>query len=264
MDLRELVWTSVVFKDPEGGQIILWPYLPCVRMPQKLRIRKWDGLAILQSSDDLETIKEEEESDVKSPGIHIDSVSSLGTSFSILINNLKELDIDAPFIPDPEIIRLIHHSQNSRNGLPIYTIEPNSDDILWSEWLTESADEYVKIRNLISSIWRSRRWKKNRKFAINKVMTSKYVNAELGAAAAICAAWWMEQRFPLSEKLISEKDARFASRLRGALSDLRDGLADFSPTDGPILLVPVEQAYLPYIHKSLLSVKEIENMRPVR
>ena len=53
------------FKDPEGGQIILWPYLPCVRMPQKLRIRKWDGLALLQSSDDLVSIKEEEESDLK-------------------------------------------------------------------------------------------------------------------------------------------------------------------------------------------------------
>ncbi len=264
MELRELVWESVVFKDPKGGQIVLWPYLPCVRMPQKLRIRKWDGLALLQSSDDLVSIKEEEESELKSPGIHVDSASSLGTSFAILINNLKELDIDAPFIPDPEILRLIHHSKNSRNGLPIYAIEPNSDDILWSKWLTGSADEYVKIKNLISSIWRTRRWKKNRRAAITKVMRSKYVSAELGAAAAICAAWWMEQRFPLSEELILERDGRFASRLRGALSDLRNSRVDFSPTDGPVLLVPVEQAYLPFIQKSLFSTEDIEKMRPER
>ena len=262
MQLRELGWESVVFKDPDGGQIVLWPYLPCVRMPQKLRVRKWDGLALLQSSDDLSVIKEEEESDLQSPGIHIDSVSSLGTAFSILINNLKELDIDAPFIPDPEIIRLIHHSENSRDGLPIYAIEPNSDDSRWSEWLTSCADEYVKIKNLISSIWRSRRWRKNRKFAITRVMRSKYVNAEIGAASAICAAWWMEQILPLSKELISEKDKRFSSRLRGALSDLRDSRVDFSPTDGPILLVPVEQAYLPQLEKSLFSIGDIEKMRP--
>ena len=101
----------------------------------------------------------------KEAGLEKDfSILDSDDQLRVIKRNLKELDIDAPFIPDPEILRLIHHSKNSRNGLPIYAIEPNSDDILWSKWLTGSADEYVKIKNLISSIWRSRRWKKNKSF----------------------------------------------------------------------------------------------------
>ena len=49
--MPELRWESSVFDDPNGGSVLLWPYLPCVRMPAKMRPRVWDGLALLSSAD---------------------------------------------------------------------------------------------------------------------------------------------------------------------------------------------------------------------
>ena len=37
MEMPELVWGEYHFKDPDGGKIIFWPHIPCLRMPTKLR-----------------------------------------------------------------------------------------------------------------------------------------------------------------------------------------------------------------------------------
>ena len=66
MEVPELRW-NLQFSRPDGGSAILWPYLPCVRMPLKMRPREWDALAILSSPDELISLREEEGQDKESP-----------------------------------------------------------------------------------------------------------------------------------------------------------------------------------------------------
>ena len=260
MGVPELRWESYVYHDPDGGSILLWPYLPCVRMPKKMRPRIWDGLALLSSKDDLISLKEEEEQDKSSPGIHVDSADASGTTLGMLVRDLSELDLNGPFIPDPEMIRLLRHAENSRGGMPIYAIEPGIDDPQWANWQSRWADEQVRFRNLLATIGRSRRWSKIRRQAIQKVANSKFANPDLGAASTICAAWWHEESICLTENLENERDSRFSSRIRGALSDLRNMGNSDSESDGPVLLVPVPQAHMPSLENSLIDCAEVELM----
>ena len=254
MEVPELRWDSSVFEDPEGGSIVLWPYLPCVRMPPKLRPREWDGLALLSSIDELASIREEEEQDKRSPGVHVDSAAASGTTLGLMVKDLQDLDVEGPLIPDPERIRLLRHAENSRGGMPIYAIEPGIEDEDWAHWQSRWADEQVRFRNLLVTIVRSRRWSKARKRAIPKIAQSKWVNPDLGAAAAVCAAWWTEERISLTDELIAERDRRVSSRLRGALADLRGSTINMEAT----LLAPVLQAYLPSLENSLIACESVE------
>ena len=178
--MPELRWEMTVFDDPLGGKIVLWPYLPCVRMPAKMRPREWDGLALLCSEDEVQSLREEEDQDKTSPGIHVESASASGTTLGMLVKDLQELDIDGPSIPDPERIRLLRHAENSRGGMPIYPIEPDIEDEDWADLQSKWADEQVKLRNLIATIGRSRRWAKTRKGAISMVNRSKWATPDLG------------------------------------------------------------------------------------
>ena len=164
MGVPELRWESSVFHDPNGGSVLLWPYLPCIRMPAKMRPRVWDGLALLSSADELISLKEEEEQDKSSPGIHMESALASGTTLGMLVRDLSELDVEGPSIPDPERIRLLRHAENSRGGMPIYAIEPGIDDTKWADWQSRWADEQVRFRNLLATIGRSRRWSKVKSF----------------------------------------------------------------------------------------------------
>ena len=71
----------------------------------------------------------------------------------------------------------------------------------------------------------------------------------LAQASALAAAWWYRSESVLSEELCSRRDARLASRLRGALGTLCGGQIDDEGT--PVLLVPVMQAWMPSIHSAL-------------
>ena len=71
------------------------------------------------------------------------------------------------------------------------------------------------------------------------------VDADLGAAAASCAAWWIEEQGALTEELLSRRNARFAARLRGSLADLINSRVDDAEASECTLLVPVHQAWLP-------------------
>lgn len=260
MSVPDLRWESSVYRDPDGGSVLLWPYLPCVRMPIKMRPRSWDGLALISSNDEILSLKEEERQDKSSPGIHVDSADASGTTLGMLVRDLSELDLDAPFIPDPEKIRLLHHAENSRGGMPIYAIEPGIEDPHWADWQSRWADEQVRFRNLLATIGRSRRWSKIRKEAIKKVVHSKFADPDLGAASTVCAAWWHEESLCLTEKLANERDSRFSSRIRGALSNLRSTGEDAWCEDGPTLLVPVQQAHMPALENSLIDCVEVETM----
>ena len=263
MGVPELRWESSVFDDPNGGSVLLWPYLPCVRMPAKMRPRVWDGLALLSSADELVSLKEEEEQDKSSPGIHMDSALASGTTLGMLVRDLSELDLEGPSIPDPERIRLLRHAENSRGGMPIYAIEPGIDDPEWADWQSRWADEQVRFRNLLATLGRSRRWSRIRKEAIKKVSHSILASPDLGAASTVCAAWWTEESMCLTTELIFERDSRFSSRIRGALSNLRDSGGDWDE-GGPTLLVPVQQAHVPSLENSLIACESVESVEMER
>jgi len=223
-------------------------------MPHELRPREWDGLALISSSDELVSLREEEEQDKGSPGVHVESAAASGTTLGMLVRDLNELDVEGPSIPDPERIRLLRHAENSRGGLPIYPIEPGIEDEDWANWQSRWADEQVRFRNLLVTLGRSRRWAKARKKAIPQVSQSKWANPDLGAAAAVCAAWWSEERIALTDELIIERDRRISSRLRGALADLRGSTINMDS----VLLAPVQQAYLPSLENTLIACESVE------
>ena len=257
-NVPELRWEPFIFEDPLGGKIVLWPYLPCIRMPSKMRPREWDGLALISSQDEISSLREEERQEIESPGVHVDSAAVSGTTLGMLVRNLSELDIEGPFIPDPEKIRLLRHAENSRGGMPIYAIEPGIDDTEWVDWQSRWADEQVRFRNLLATLKRSRRWSQNRYVAIAKVAQSNLASPDLGAASTECAAWWSEESMCLTDELRNERDSRFSSRIRGALSNLREIEDSNWGEEGPTLLVPVQQANLPALENSLIACESVE------
>ena len=74
MELSNLHWDEVIYKDPMGGKIILWPHLPCIMMPSSMRVRNWDGLALLYSSEDIAILKIEDELEIQNPGVNVQAV----------------------------------------------------------------------------------------------------------------------------------------------------------------------------------------------
>ena len=241
----ELGWLPVIIEDPDGGRIVLYPHLPCVRMPSELRTREhWDGLALIASAEEVRGWPAEEKEDQDSPGVHVAAAMASGTILGRLLDDLTIYEVDGPSIPDPEPMRLLHHAENARGGMPIYALEPSMDDEGWIEWMTRAADEQVSMSSLLSSITVGRRWKKLRAAAVRRVSVAKGVDSELGAAAASSAAWWTEENKGLSEELRKERSSRLVARMRGSLANLREGRVDDSESRGPSLMVPVHQPRL--------------------
>lgn len=115
MEVPLLRWDPAILEDPDGGRIVLWPHLPCVRMPNSLRYRdSWDGLALLFSLSDLSAWRHDEEQDKQSPGVHIEAAIASGTVLGRLMKDLQEYEVDGPKIPDPEQTRLLLHADNAR------------------------------------------------------------------------------------------------------------------------------------------------------
>ena len=257
----ELGWLPVIIDDPDGGRIVLSPHLPCVRMPSELRTREhWDGLALIASAEEVSGWPAEEKEDQASPGVHIAAAMASGTILGRLLDDLTIYEVDGPSIPDPEPMRLLHHAENARGGMPIYALEPSMDDEGWIEWMTRAADEQVTMSSLLSSITVGRRWKKLRAAAVRRVAAAKGVDSEMGAAAASSAAWWTEENKGLSQELREERSSRLVARMRGALADLREGRVDDSEARGPYLMVPVHQ---PRLHSLVEAFKGWPDAEPV-
>ena len=265
MSAAKLAWEPVIFDDPDGGRVLLWPHLPCVRMPTILRTREhFDGIALLASEDEIREWPQEEKEDHESPGVHVAAAVASGTVLGRLLDDLTIYEVDGPTIPDPEPMRLLHHANNARGGLPVYALEPSMEDEEWVDWLTRAADDQVSISSLISSITIGRRWKKLRSINASRVETAKGVDAELGAAAASSATWWQEENKGLTAELISERSSRIVSRIRGALADLREGRVDDSNTTGPSLMIPVHQPRLPSLLMAFDGCPDSETIQPMQ
>tara|TARA_B110001452_G_scaffold95327_1_gene78799 strand:- start:58 stop:846 length:789 start_codon:yes stop_codon:yes gene_type:complete len=259
MELSNLHWDEVIYKDPMGGKIILWPHLPCIMMPSSMRVRNWDGLALLYSSEDIAILKIEDELEIQNPGVNVQAVLASGSGMGMLLKDIQVLDVDGPKIPDPEPTRLLHHAENTGNK-PIYPIIPSIDDSKWEDWYINCADNQVKLVHLLGTLTKSNRYRKNKIIASKKIGKSKHINSDLGAASAACASWWIEDNRGLTDELIKVRDERFASRIRGALSDLRDRRVDESNALHPILLVPVHQAHIGKISEAINNCINIEKI----
>ena len=260
----QLVWREVVIEDPDGGEIVLWPHLPCVLMPKEIRSRKiWDGLALLLSTNDFMSMKDDDDNERVSPGAIVEAAISSGTQFGKLLKDLRELEIDGPHVPDPEPMRLVTHAQNARGGLPIFLIEPDISDEKWVDWLSRSADMQVRISSLMSRLTSNRRWKRDSAKAVSRIQHDRVIDTEMGAASATCFSWSEEEERVIGSDLSEERDIRFASRIRGALADLRNSSVDVDGTAQPLLMVPVHQARLSSIEESILAWPEPETIRSV-
>ena len=180
------------------------------------------------------------------------------------MKDLRELDIDGPHIPDPETVRLVSHAENARGGLPVFLIEPEIDDDMWFEWLSKCAEMEVKIGSLLSRLSTSKRWRKYAQNAVPLIEKDNDIDSELGAASATCYAWEQESNKDIGEGLLLEKNVRLASRIRGALANLRSSSIDDDETSQPTLMVPVHQARLQSLAKAISSWPEPETVRRMK
>ena len=101
---------------------------------------------------------------------------------------------------------------------------------------------------------------RDRYLSIAKVAQSKLASPDIGAASTECAAWWGEESMSLTDELRNERDSRFSSRIRGALSNLREIEVSNWGEEGPTLLVPVQQAHLPALENSLIACESVETL----
>ncbi|MEE2759507.1 MAG: hypothetical protein VYA86_05980 [Candidatus Thermoplasmatota archaeon] len=256
-DPVSLTWSPVDWEDPLGGTIRLWPFLPNVVYTSALRRTegKWDGIAFLLPDDESEIWSSQAEEEKSSPGINRDAIISSGGTLARMMSGMSTIEaIQTCKFPDPEPRRLMQAAQ-SPSGFgprPVFFIEPNDND--WTEWVEDCADEMVRVKHLIRSVFSGRVWRKMLRNSIRRTgppsMERDSNNASgYAQASALAAAWWDRSESVLTTELQMRRDTRLASRLRGALGTLCGGQVDGE--EAPVLLTPVMQAWLPSILAAL-------------
>ena len=217
-----LEWEDLTWKDPDGGVVHLHGVLPTVVYPNTLRPRfKWSGLGLMVSEEEIELWEHEENLEKKSPGINFTGAMSQGGDFSRLLGGLSLLEnIQTCKFPDPEPRRLFKYAE--RGEKPIFFIEPSLSDDDWCNWLELHAHELTRPLKLLSNMWSGRKFKKNlsKMMKIAKVKSGE--SPEFAVASAISAAWWLGLENAISSELKAKRDSRYASRIRGALAEMRN------------------------------------------
>ena len=256
-DSAPLSWSPIDWEDPSGGVIRLWPFVPNVVLTDTLRrsAGEWDGLAFLLPDDESEIWDDQFEQEKASPGINRASIASSGGTLARMMIGMSSIEsIQTCRFPDPEPRRLLiaAESRSGSGNRPVFFVEPEDEE--WTEWVEDCADEMVRLRHLIRSIFSGRVWKKTLRVAMKNASPPQSERDEskaygLAQASALAAAWWYRAESVLSEELCSRRDARLASRLRGALGTLCGGHID--DEGAPVLLVPVMQAWMPSIYSAL-------------
>jgi len=256
-----LPWDPINWIDPNGGLIRLWPIIPSVVLPENLRRSSgdWHGLAFLLPDDEHEIWLEQIIEEKKSPGINRDGIAASGGILGRMMQGMATIEeIQTGKFPDPEPRRLFQQAESKagKGSRPVYFVEP--DDEEWTTWVEECADEMSRPRQLFKSIFSGRSWRKELLRTMKDASPPKVVRDDVKAtalaeASSIAATWWRRAESTLNESLRQKRDERLASRLRGALVNLREGQIDDSET--PVLLVPVMQAWVSSIHNALEYVE---------
>ena len=251
MDRAHLVWEPIHLADPDGGNYILWPHLPCIESPVDLRpTGDWSAIAILASSEDIWRWKQEFSEDQENPGAHLAAAMASGTSLGRYLADITTLDLNGVAIPDPEPMRLLDSYPSSK----IFPLEPPSDDPEWADLMVEHADQAAKASNLIALLDTGRRWRKARSEIIPQISAHPQADSKMGAAAASAAAWWKEEQRTWKNDLDFKRDIRQMSRLRGAMAHIR------SDESASTILVPIHQSRLQRISEVLSMWPVVETM----
>ena len=196
--------------------------LPTVVYPHSLRPRDTGhGLALLESHDVVDLWLQEEADEVESPGVNYDVGLVSGGVFGRYLEGLSMLeDLQVGRYPDPEPRRL--HRNAERRNRPVYFVEPLADDEDWSEFLTKEARAVSHWRKLLAMIRTGKRWKQYLKaHFLEANRPPKGLPADLSSADVLGSTWWSFTQWLTTPELNAHRDRRYASRLRGALADLR-------------------------------------------
>ena len=150
--------------------------------------------------------------------------------------------------PEPGRVQLAQ-----RHNRPVFFIEPELDDEEWEAHMIAEAKEVSQWKKLLGLL-PGKKWRKRVKSNIFEAeKPPKGVTPNLSSAAVLCATWWDLNEWLIGEKISQDRNLRFASRLRGALSELRKEHGDEA-----VLLVPL---YLPWrsaMYNQLVKLPNVE------
>jgi hypothetical protein len=180
----------------------------------------WDGLALLAGEEDIDAWEFEEASEKESAGINLTEAMLGGGATQLYLERLMLLDdVTAGRFPDPEPWRMLRVAK--KHDRPVYHLEPPMDDEDWVDHLEREADQLTRWRTLLKIPRQGRRFSKLLKVAKGYSSSPSDGPMELQVASALAASWWWLLEESLSPELRLERDQRIASRLRGAMADLR-------------------------------------------
>ncbi|MDP6199225.1 MAG: hypothetical protein QF531_00500 [Candidatus Poseidonia sp.] len=227
-------WADTVWQDPDGGRVLVHGTLPTVVYPNAMRPRtEWHGLALLESPDVVDLWEQEEKDEAESQGVNLTHALLSGGAFGKYAEGISTLEeIQGGRFPDPEPRRLQRNA--ARHQRPVFFIEPLADDDDWSDYLTQEARAVSHWRKLLGMIRVGKRWKKSVKHHLFDAQPPpKGQPVDLSSASVLAAAWWELSEWLSTPELTARRDARYASRIRGALASLREQKGD----DAILLLV---------------------------
>ena len=247
-------WEDIVWEDPDGGKIVLHGTIPTVVYPRKLRPSiEWHGLALLESDEVVELWEQEEKDELESNGVNLAHGLVSGGTMGIFLEEVTQIDeVTSGRFPDPEPRRV--HRLAVRHNRPVFFIEPELDDEDWEAHMIAEAKEVSRWKKLLGLVTVGKKWRKKVKQNIFQAeKPPKGVTANLSSAAVLCATWWDLNEWLIGEAIAESRNLRFASRLRGALKQLR---IDYG--DDAVLLVPLFMPWRSTIFNELNNLPDVE------
>ena len=247
-------WEDIVWEDPDGGKIVLHGTIPTVVYPRKLRPSiEWQGLALLESDEVVELWEQEEKDELESNGVNLAHGLVSGGTMGIFLEEVTQIDeVTSGRFPDPEPRRV--HRLAVRHNRPVFFIEPELDDEDWEAHMIAEAKEVSRWKKLLGLVTVGKKWRKKVKQNIfHAEKPPKGVTANLSSAAVLCATWWDLNVWLIGEAIAESRNLRFASRLRGALKQLR---IDYG--DDAVLLVPLFMPWRSTIFNELNNLPDVE------
>ena len=247
-------WEDIVWEDPDGGKIVLHGTIPTVVYPRKLRPSiEWHGLALLESDEVVELWEQEEKDELESNGVNLAHGLVSGGTMGIFLEEVTQIDdVTSGRFPDPEPRRV--HRLAVRHNRPVFFIEPELDDEDWEAHMIAEAKEVSRWKKLLGLVTVGKKWRKKVKENIfHAEKPPKGVTANLSSAAVLCATWWDLNEWLIGETIAESRNLRFASRLRGALKQLR---IDYG--DDAVLLVPLFMPWRSTIFNELNNLPDVE------
>ena len=171
----------------------------------------------------------------------------------IFLEEVTQIDeVTSGRFPDPEPRRV--HRLAVRHNRPVFFIEPELDDEDWEAHMIAEAKEVSRWKKLLGLVTVGKKWRKKVKENIfHAEKPPKGVTANLSSAAVLCATWWDLNEWLIGEAIAESRNLRFASRLRGALKQLR---IDYG--DDAVLLVPLFMPWRSTIFNELNNLPDVE------